>query len=609
MKVKAKKDNKKNEELLHLASFLELNPNPVLELDTSGHIIYANPSAFKLFSDYKDIKFKSQYIKGIKEIVEEFTGSNADRTREIQIGNLWYQQMIHYVKEGKSIQIYGCDITERKRMEEALNDTRNQLQHLIDNAAVAMSKADKGGKVLYNNSKFIELFGYTVEDVPTVDDWRRLAYPDPEYREEVNALIANGREQRTRDGVMRPMEIKIRCKDGTTRWVLSTGIYVSNLIIVSHIDITDLKRVEEELRESRDQLQKLIDGSPIAVSLSDTKGNVLYNNKKFIKLFGYTVADMPTIHDFRRLAYPDLEYYKSVLAQMEKNKANQKIDEECSSSEVIIRCKDGSTRYVELLPLFLFDRILVNYIDLTERKRIEEELARRAEELARSNAELEQFAYVASHDLQEPLRMISSYTELLGHRYAGKLDKDADDFIFYAVDGAKRMKILINDLLLYSRVGTKIKPFVPVDCNEVFKLAVSNLKILVEDQHAIVTSDPLPTVNADDVRLTQLLQNLIMNAIKFHGPEPPRVHVSARQENNEWNFSVKDNGIGIDSKYFERIFVIFQRLHDKTEYSGTGIGLAVCKRIVQRHGGRIWVESELGKGADFHFTIPMMGKN
>ena len=187
----------------------------------------------------------------------------------------------------------------------------------------------------------------------------------------------------------------------------------------------------------------------------------------------------------------------------------------------------------------------------------------------------------------------------------GRLDANADEFIAYAVDGANRMQRLINDLLAYSRVGTRGKEFEPTDCTAVFDQALANLKVAIEESGAVVTRDPLPTVMADKLQIGQLFQNLIGNAIKYHGDEPPRVHVSAEQKGNEWVFSVRDNGIGIDPQYAERIFVIFQRLHTREEYPGTGIGLAICKKIVERHGGRIWVESQLGSGATFYFTIPM----
>jgi light-regulated signal transduction histidine kinase (bacteriophytochrome) len=205
--------------------------------------------------------------------------------------------------------------------------------------------------------------------------------------------------------------------------------------------------------------------------------------------------------------------------------------------------------------------------------------------------------------------MIASYTQLLAKRYKGKLDSDADDFIGYAVEGANRMQRLINDLLAYSRVTTQGKVFERVDCNQILEDVLSNLQIAVEESRAVVTHDALPVVTADGGQLSQLFQNLIGNAIKFHGKEPPRVHVSVELRNNEWQFSVLDNGIGVDPQYAERIFVIFQRLHNREEYPGTGIGLAVCKKIVERHGGRIWVQSPIGRGSIFYFTLPVAGQN
>ncbi len=242
--------------------------------------------------------------------------------------------------------------------------------------------------------------------------------------------------------------------------------------------------------------------------------------------------------------------------------------------------------------------------DVTEQKRAQQELARKVEELARSNAELEQFAYVASHDLQEPLRMVASFTQLLAHRYKGKLDADADEFIGFAVDGATRMQQLIQDLLSYSRLTTKGKALnltpAEVACNS----AVENLQASIKESNAQVSVGSLPGIFADATQLTQLFQNLIGNAIKYRNERRPEIRVAARPNGNEWTFSVQDNGIGIEPQYSERIFQMFQRLHTRAEYSGTGIGLAVCRKIVERHGGKIWVESKPGHGSTFLFTIP-----
>ncbi len=245
--------------------------------------------------------------------------------------------------------------------------------------------------------------------------------------------------------------------------------------------------------------------------------------------------------------------------------------------------------------------------EVKQRRRMEKKLKQTMTELKRSNDELQQFAYVASHDLQEPLRMVASYVQLLAKRYRGKLDQDADDFINYAVDGAVRMQGLINDLLAYSRVGTRGRPFESSDLDEIFERALGNLQASVVETGAQIDHGPLPTLLVDRVQFTQLFQNLIGNAIKFHNDTPPHVRVAAERKNGEYILSVRDNGIGIDPEYADRIFMIFQRLHDRSEYKGTGIGLAICRKIVERHGGRIWVESEPGQGATFYFTVPVKG--
>jgi signal transduction histidine kinase len=245
--------------------------------------------------------------------------------------------------------------------------------------------------------------------------------------------------------------------------------------------------------------------------------------------------------------------------------------------------------------------------ELAGRGRAEEKLKLALADLGRSNKDLEQFAYVASHDLQEPLRMVSSYTQLLARRYRGQLDAAASEFIAYAVDGANRMQKLIDDLLAYSRVGTRAKAFQPTGCTAVLDRALANLQAAIETSGTVVTHGPLPAVVHDNLLLVQLFQNLIGNAIKFHVEKPPRIHVSAEQKGEEWVFAVRDNGIGIDPQHAERIFTIFQRLHTGEEYPGTGIGLAICKKIVERRGGRIWVESQPGIGSTFYFTIPMGG--
>jgi PAS domain S-box-containing protein len=246
--------------------------------------------------------------------------------------------------------------------------------------------------------------------------------------------------------------------------------------------------------------------------------------------------------------------------------------------------------------------------DVTERKRTEEYLVKTVAELKRSNDELEQFAYVASHDLQEPLRMVASYTQLLAERYKGRLDSDADEFIAYAVDGSTRMQGLIQDLLAYSRAGTNGKELQEVSSEDALKEALTNLRGTIEESGAKVTHGPLPAITTDSMQLAQVFQNLIGNAVKYRSTKAPQIYISAAKSGGgEWIFSVRDNGMGIDPQYFERIFVLFQRLHGREEFKGTGIGLAICKKMLERLGGRIWLESQPGEGSTFYFALP--GRN
>ena len=274
--------------------------------------------------------------------------------------------------------------------------------------------------------------------------------------------------------------------------------------------------------------------------------------------------------------------------------------------------KQGATDYVlkdslAKLPIAV-RRALKEQQLRRQRKEAEEQLARSVKELARSNQDLEQFAYVASHDLQEPLRMVAAYTQLLAEKYEGKLDEQADKYIRYAVEGATRMQTLVQDLLAFSRAGREEIETTETDCNTVVQQALWNLEGAVRGRSAQIRCGELPTVAANSAQLRQVFQNIIGNAIKFHGPDPPRVRIEAQRKNGEWEFSVADNGIGIAADRNQDVFAAFTRLHTRDEYPGNGIGLAICKKIIERHNGRIWVESEGGRGATFKFTLPVQNQ-
>ncbi len=369
-----------------------------------------------------------------------------------------------------------------------------------------------------------------------------------------------------------------------------------------------IEEAEKELERKHDLLVTLIDNMPDYIYIKDRESRFILNNRAHLDMLGcktQSEAEGKTDFDFfaRELAKGKYSDERAIIKNgnplINLEELNVDIEgkkEWVSSTKVPMRDKDG-----EVVGIVGISR------DITARKLAEEALERKTEELARSNEELENFAYVASHDLQEPLRTISSFAQLLAKRYKGELDQDADEFIGYAVDGAERMKGLINDLLDYSRVTTRAKPLEMTDSEMILDRVLQNLQVSIEESHANISRDPLPKVMADPAQLTRLLQNLIGNAIKFRGDSPPEIHINAEKYNGEYLFSVRDNGIGIETQYKDRIFVVFQRLHTRREYSGSGMGLAICRKIVERHGGRIWVDSEPEKGSTFYFTIPDRG--
>jgi PAS domain S-box-containing protein len=356
----------------------------------------------------------------------------------------------------------------------------------------------------------------------------------------------------------------------------------------------------------------LLESAPDAIVIVDTSGTIQIVNRQTEVLFDYPRAEL--------LGQPvEVLLPERFRGRHSAHRAGYQRDPHTrpmgAGLELFGRRRDGSEFPVEisLSPMTLADGgtiTISNVRDVTSRKAADQRLRATAADLARSNAELEQFAYVASHDLQEPLRMVASYTQLLARRYRGKLDDDADEFIGFAVDGARRMQELINDLLTYSRVGTQSLQLQPVDTTQVVDQVVSDLTAAIKDSRATVERDDLPTIMADPTQLRQLFQNLIANGIKFHRPdETPRVHVAAARADGAWTFTVSDNGIGIEPQYLERIFVLFQRLHTRADYPGTGIGLAICKKIVERHGGQIGVASSPGAGTTFTFTLPYVDGN
>jgi PAS domain S-box-containing protein len=375
------------------------------------------------------------------------------------------------------------------------------------------------------------------------------------------------------------------------------------LIAALELDIAQRRLVEQALRESEEKFALAFQTSPIGIAITRIEDSRFVEvNEAFCSITGFTREEVAnhTPADFS--LWVDEKRRSGVLSRI---LSGQKVVGE----EFEFRKKNGQIATAlfsaDVLVLKNEKFMLSGAADITERKRMEEAIRVNAEKLARSNAELESFAYVVSHDLQEPLRMVASFAQLLSTRYFGKLDDTADRYIRYAVDGAKRMQQLITDLLAYSRVNTKNLDPRPTECEAVVRATLENLTASIEESGAVVDCGALPVLMADPVQLGQLFQNLIGNAIKFRGQAPPHVRISAADDGANWLFSVQDNGIGIEQRHADLIFQIFQRLHTREEYPGTGVGLAICKKVVERHGGTIWVESEPGAGSTFRFSLPI----
>ncbi len=399
-------------------------------------------------------------------------------------------------------------------------------------------------------------------------------------------------------------EYSLQVDDRQLWFTASVSLMSDSTVLWVARDICDRKQAEDDLRQSEARYRTIYDNTPVMLHSIDTQGELISVSNYWLDKMGYQRQEV--------LGRRSIEFLTPESRQQARERFLPQLYEQGFMQKVPCQFVTQAGEVMDVLLSAIADkdiygeteRFLAVIIDVTELKQVEQQLQQANAELTRSNRELEQFAYVASHDLKEPLRMVTSFTQLLAQSYSGQLDENADRMIAFAVDGATRMQKLIDDLLAYSRVGTQRNTLLPLDCGLVLEAAKANLQMAIAESQAVIHQGSLPTLVSDRLRLQQLWQNLLGNAIKYRSDSPPQIEVGAEEQKDHWLFFVRDNGIGMEADNAERIFMIFQRLHTKQEYPGTGIGLAICSKIVEQLGGKIWVVSELGEGSTFYFTLP-----
>ncbi len=599
----------------------ETSPDMIFVIDTNDQVVYVNQLAATQFGkNPQDVidKPRSQLFplaiieKQTESLQQVFlTGKTLASESPIDFPGtrMWLDtQLVPIIDDTGTVSaIMGVsrDITERKQFEQFIQEEKALSDSIINSLPGIFYMFDPQGKFLRWNNNFEQVSGYSSDEISDMSPLEFFSREDqPQVQASIEKTFAAGEAQ---------VEANFFSKTGQSSPYLFTGLRVQIknqlLLIGTGIDITKRMLAEEKLRTLNERFELATNAAELGVWDWDVVNNFLVWNDRMYLQYGVNKENFPAAYEawIAGLHPDDAAFANEAVQQALRGEKEFNIQFRIVRPDRSIRHIGG---YADVLRNKNGDPIRMTGInfDITERIVVEENLFKANLDLARSNSELERFAYVASHDLQEPLRMVTSYLQLLERRYKDRLDGDALEFIGYAIDGSARMKTLINDLLTYSRVGTRGRDFATTDFNIIIEEVLSTLSLTIEQEKARITCKKLPQLMADEGQIQQLFQNLIANAIKFHGEEPPEIHIAAKKEKDEWVFSIKDNGIGIDPQFFDRVFIIFQRLHNREEYDGTGIGLAISKRIVERHGGRIWIESKPGSGSTFFFTIPVIGE-
>ncbi|MGB6833215.1 MAG: PAS domain S-box protein [Candidatus Acidiferrum sp.] len=604
---------------------LEAAPDAMVVVNQTGEIVLLNVQAEKQFGYSRD-ELVGQKVKNIipegfaERLIADGTRSAAEALAQ-QIGTgielialrknrsqFPIEIMLSPLEsaEGTLVTAAIRDISVRKAAEKHLAQMEGRYRGLLEAAPDAMVVVNQSGAIVLLNVQAEKQFGYSRDElvgqkvkniIPEGFAERLIADGTRTAAEALAQQIGTGIEliARRKNRTEFPIEIMLSPLESAEGTLVTAAIR----------DISVRKTAEKHLAQMEGRYRGLLEAAPDAMVVVNQNGAIVLLNVQAEKQFGYSRDEL--VGQKVKNIIPE-GFAERLVADALRSVEDALAQQIGTGIELNGKRKNGSEFPIEIMlsPLESAEGILVTMAvrDITTRKKAEADLLSKVEELNRSNEELGQFAYIASHDLQEPLRMVASYTQLLSRRYKGKLDSDADEFIAFAVDGASRMQRLIQDLLAYSRVGTKGRDLLDVSSEEALQRALINLRHAIEEKGALVTHDPLPPVLADEMQLIQLFQNLVGNAIKYQSSGIPKVHISAAKNGGKkWTFSVRDNGLGIDPQYFEKIFGMFQRLHKREEFAGTGIGLAICKKIVERHGGNISVESRLGHGSTFRFAL------
>jgi PAS domain S-box-containing protein len=595
----------------------EVHDYAILMLDVDGRVVTWNSSAerikgydaqqiigenFSCFFSHDDIR------RGRPEEILRIAAANGRHEEQsmrvrkdgsLFVASITYTALKDAAGEPRGFSEITRDLSETK-------ESGAKFRGLLEAAPDAMIVVNERGEIILLNLQAEKQFGYHRDELlgKTVNSIVPRGFAE--------RLVADGlrsAEDALAQQIGAGIELTARRKDGSEfpiEIMLSPLRSTEGILVTAAIrNISVRKDAEQHLVQMENKYRGLLEAAPDAMVVVNQAGKIVLLNLQAETQFGYRRDELlgQRMSNIVPAGFPE-----RLVADSLRSAEDALAQQIGTGIELTARRKDGSEFPIEIMlsPLESADGVLVTAAirNITARKHSEAQLLEKVKELNRSNEELQQFAYIASHDLQEPLRMVASYTALLARRYKGKLDSDADDFIAFAVDGASRMQLLIRDLLAYSRVGSKGKELADTSSENALQQAIHNLRGAIEGSGAFVTHDALPFVMADEMQLTQVFQNLVGNAIKYRRAGVPRVHITAVPSgSNKWMFSVKDNGLGIEPQFFERIFGVFQRLHKREEFDGTGIGLAICKKIVERHGGAISVESTFGEGSTFHFPL------